>query len=68
MTAPAGSPDLILHRGRFTTPDRSNPVASAIRRAGGRDSDYRGVQLANAWWEKLVLIPRIASLSGRVED
>jgi predicted amidohydrolase YtcJ len=30
MTAPPGSPDLILHRGRFTTLDRSNPVASAV--------------------------------------
>ena len=30
MTAPDGSPDLILHRGRFTTLDRANPIASAV--------------------------------------
>jgi predicted amidohydrolase YtcJ len=35
MTAPAGSPDLILHRGRFTTLDRSNPIASAVAIEGG---------------------------------
>jgi predicted amidohydrolase YtcJ len=29
-------PDLILHRGRFTTLDRSNPVAEAVAIAGGR--------------------------------
>jgi predicted amidohydrolase YtcJ len=45
MTAPDGSPDLILHRGRFTTLDRSNPIASAVAikdgvfRAVGRDED-----------------------------
>ena len=30
MTAPAGSPDLILRRGCFATLDRSNSVASAV--------------------------------------
>jgi predicted amidohydrolase YtcJ len=45
MTTPAGSPDLILHRGHFTTLDRSNPVASAVAikdgvfSAVGRDED-----------------------------
>jgi predicted amidohydrolase YtcJ len=27
---PGQAPDLILHRGRFTTLDRSNPTASAV--------------------------------------
>jgi hypothetical protein len=45
MTAAAGAPDLILHRGRFTTLDQSNPIASAVAiRDGlfmevGRDED-----------------------------
>jgi predicted amidohydrolase YtcJ len=45
MTAPAGAPDLILHCGRFTTLDRSNPIASAVAikdgvfSAVGRDED-----------------------------
>src|SRR6202012_4255339 len=43
MISPA--PDLILHRGLFTTLDRSNPTASAVAikdglfTAGGRDKD-----------------------------
>jgi predicted amidohydrolase YtcJ len=32
---PATFPDLILHRGRFTTLDRSNPQASAVAITGG---------------------------------
>src|ERR1700735_2203045 len=36
MTAPDGSPDLILHRGRFTTLDRSNPIADAVAIKDGR--------------------------------
>ena len=45
MTTPTGSPDLILHRGHFTTQDRSDPVASAVAikdgvfSAVGRDED-----------------------------
>jgi hypothetical protein len=45
MMAPAGAPDLILHRGRFTTLDRSNPIADAVAvkdgvfSAVGRDED-----------------------------
>jgi len=30
MNAPDHAPDLILHRGLFTTLDRSNPTASAV--------------------------------------
>ena len=45
MMGPAGAPDLILHRGRFTTLDRSNPIATAVAvkdgvfNAVGRDED-----------------------------
>ncbi|WP_431275581.1 amidohydrolase [Variovorax ureilyticus] len=35
MTQP-GTPDLILHNGRFTTLDRANPTASAVAIAEGR--------------------------------
>ncbi|MEJ8812712.1 amidohydrolase [Variovorax ureilyticus] len=35
MTQP-GSPDLILHNGRFTTLDRANPTATAVAIAEGR--------------------------------
>ena len=31
-----GTPDLILHNGRFTTLDRANPTASAVAIAEGR--------------------------------
>lgn len=31
-----GAPDLILHHGRFTTLDRSNPIASAVAITAGR--------------------------------
>ena len=30
------TPEFILHRGRFTTLDRGNPVASAVAIKGGR--------------------------------
>ena len=36
MTAHAGTPDLILHRGMFTTLDRSNPTASAVAIKDGK--------------------------------
>ncbi|HDR8880611.1 TPA: hypothetical protein QDA74_006173, partial [Burkholderia territorii] len=36
MTATGTQPDLILHNGRFTTLDRSNPVATAVAIAAGR--------------------------------
>jgi len=36
MTTQAGTPDLILHRGLFTTLDRSNPTASAVAIKDGR--------------------------------
>ena len=36
MTAPATAPDLILHRGLFTTLDRSNPTASAVAITNGK--------------------------------
>jgi predicted amidohydrolase YtcJ len=36
MTAHAGTPDLILHRGMFTTLDRSNPIASAVAIKDGK--------------------------------
>src|SRR3989440_960613 len=36
MTQPAPTADLILHRGLFTTLDRSNPTASAVAIADGR--------------------------------
>ena len=45
------APDTIFHRGRFTTLDRSNPVASAVAikdgvfTAVGRDSDVRVANL-----------------------
>src|ERR1700731_804692 len=45
MTAPATAPDLILHRGLFTTLDRANPTATAVAitdgkfSAVGRDND-----------------------------
>jgi len=45
MTRPSQAPDLILHRGRFTTLDRANPTASAVAvkdgvfTAVGRDVD-----------------------------
>lgn len=45
MTQPAEAPDLILHRGLFTTLDRANPTASAVAikdgvfTAVGRDID-----------------------------
>ncbi|MFD1554612.1 amidohydrolase [Paraburkholderia silviterrae] len=35
MSAPGTQPDLILHNGRFTTLDRSNPIASAVAIANG---------------------------------
>jgi len=36
VTAHAGTPDLILHRGMFTTLDRSNPTASAVAIKDGK--------------------------------
>src|ERR1700719_145158 len=36
MTAPATAPDLILHRGLFTTLDRANPTASAVAITDGK--------------------------------
>ena len=36
MTAPATAPDLILHRGLFTTLDRANPTASAVAITEGK--------------------------------
>src|SRR2546421_2037122 len=33
---PTTAPDLILHRGLFTTLDRSNPTASAVAARGGK--------------------------------
>ncbi|MCG5078156.1 amidohydrolase family protein, partial [Paraburkholderia tagetis] len=36
MSATDTPPDLILHNGRFTTLDRSNPNATAVAVAGGR--------------------------------
>ena len=45
MTSPNQAPDLILHRGLFTTLDRTNPTASAVAikngvfTAVGRDAD-----------------------------
>jgi predicted amidohydrolase YtcJ len=36
MSAHTDAPDLILHRGRFTTLDRTNPVASAVAIKDGR--------------------------------
>jgi predicted amidohydrolase YtcJ len=62
MTASAGSPDLILHRGRFTTLDRSNPVASAVAikdgvfSAVGRDEDVMPLAVPET---------RIIDLKGR---
>jgi predicted amidohydrolase YtcJ len=62
MTAPAGSPDLILHRGRFTTLDRSNPVANAVAikdgvfSAVGRDEDVMPLAVPTT---------RIVDLKGR---
>jgi predicted amidohydrolase YtcJ len=62
MTAPTGSPDLILHRGRFTTLDRSNPVASAVAikdgvfSAVGRDEDVMPLAIPTT---------RIVDLKGR---
>ena len=62
MTAPTGSPDLILHRGRFTTLDRSNPVASAVAiedgvfSAVGRDEDIMPLAIPTT---------RIIDLKGR---
>src|SRR2546425_8210719 len=34
--APTTAPDLILHRGLFTSLDRSNPTASAVAARGGK--------------------------------
>src|SRR3977135_1762498 len=34
--APTTAPDLILHRGLFTTLDRSNPTVSAVAASGGK--------------------------------
>jgi predicted amidohydrolase YtcJ len=62
MTSPTGSPDLILHRGRFTTLDRSNPVASAVAikdgvfSAVGRDEDVMPLAVPTT---------RIVDLKGR---
>src|SRR6201996_8492352 len=45
MTGPNDAPDLVLHRGLFTTLDRSNPTANAVAiknglfTAVGRDED-----------------------------
>ncbi|MCG5074884.1 amidohydrolase family protein, partial [Paraburkholderia tagetis] len=36
MSATSPQPDLILHNGRFTTLDRSNPTATAVAIADGR--------------------------------
>ncbi|MDF3598857.1 amidohydrolase family protein, partial [Burkholderia cenocepacia] len=36
MTATVTQPDLILHNGRFTTLDRTNPVATAVAIVAGR--------------------------------
>jgi predicted amidohydrolase YtcJ len=36
MTAPTPTPDLILHRGLFTTLDRGNPAASAVAIKDGK--------------------------------
>src|SRR6201988_4695928 len=36
MTAPATAPDLILHRGLFTTLDRANPTVSAVAITDGK--------------------------------
>jgi hypothetical protein len=38
MNAPVHSPDVILHNGRFTTLDRSNPTASAVAIKDGKFS------------------------------
>lgn len=35
-TAARSTPDLILHRGRFTTLDRAHPLASAVAIKDGR--------------------------------
>jgi len=62
MTVEAPPPDLILHRGRITTLDRANPVASAVAirdgkfLAVGRDQDV--LPLAGA-------ATRIVDLNGR---
>src|SRR5271155_5016252 len=62
MTAPAGSPDLILHRGLFTTLDPSNPIASAVAikdgvfSAVGRDEDVMPLAVPTT---------RVVDLKGR---
>jgi len=62
MTTTTVSPDLILHRGRFTTLDRSNPVASAVAikdgvfSAVGRDEDVMPLAIPTT---------RIVDLKGR---
>ena len=38
MTARAAAPDLILHRGLFTTLDRANPTATAVAITDGKFS------------------------------
>lgn len=40
-TAARPTPDLILHRGRFTTLDRAHPLASAVAIKDGDESSRR---------------------------
>ncbi len=62
MSATASSADLILHNGRFTTLDRTNPTASAVAINGGVfmqvGDDARVLKLAGAG-------TRIVNLKGK---
>src|ERR1700741_2116877 len=62
MTTPNQAPDLILHRGLFTTLDRTNPSATAVAikngvfTAVGRDADVMALATRDT---------RIIDLKGR---
>ncbi len=63
MTAPAASPDLILHRGLFTTLDRSNPAASAVAIKDGVFTRGRPRRKTSCRWP--VPTTAIIDLKGR---
>ncbi|MFT0170202.1 amidohydrolase [Paraburkholderia mimosarum] len=71
MSATGSQPDLILHNGRFTTLDRSNPVATAVAIADGRfvavGSDADVVPLAGRATKVIDLAGRPA-LPGLIDN
>ena len=61
------APDLVLHRGLFTTLDRGNPTASAVAIkdgvfvAVGHDSEVMKVATRPRMWSGTIACPRLAA-------